>query len=163
MKLKSFDHMNCSLAQTLDLIGERWTLLILRDAFFGIRRFEQFRRDLGIARNILAARLDRLVEEEILERRPTDDSRHEYVLTDKGLDLQPVLLAMTHWGDRYRPNPKGDRVVFVERATGKPIARMGVRSHDGRTLGPREIIAVPGPGLQPPRKRRSPKTKKTNT
>ncbi len=144
--------MNCSLAQTLDVIGERWTLLILRDAFFGIRRFDQFQRDLGIARNILAARLSRLVDEGILERRPTDDSRNEYVLTDKGLALQPVLLAMTHWGDRYKPNPKGDRVVFVERATGKPIARMDVRSHDGRTLGPREIKAVPGPGLQASRK-----------
>ena len=152
MKLKSFDDMNCSLAQTLDVIGERWTLLILRDAFFGIRRFGQFQRDLGIARNILATRLNRLVDEGILERRPTDDSRNEYVLTDKGLALQPVLLAMTHWGDRYKPNPKGDRVVFVEKTTGKPIAPMDVRSHDGRTLGPREIKAVPGPGLQPPRK-----------
>ena len=155
--------MNCSLAQTLDVIGERWTLLIVRDAFFGIRRFDQFQRDLGIARNILAARLNRLVDEEILERRPTDDSRHEYVLTDKGLDLQPVLLAMTHWGDRYEPNPKGDRVVFVERATGEPIAPMVVRSCDGRTLGPREIKAVPGPGLQPSRKRRPSKAKKTAT
>jgi DNA-binding HxlR family transcriptional regulator len=163
MKLKSFDHMNCSLAQTLDVIGERWTLLILRDAFFGIRRFDQFQRDLGIARNILAARLKRLVDEGILERRPTDDSRHEYVLTDKGLDLQPVLLAMTHWGDRYKPNPKGDRVVFVERATGKPISRMGVRSQEGLTLGPREIKAVPGPGFQPPRKPKPSKTKRPET
>ena len=81
MKLKSFDHMNCSLAQTLDVIGERWTLLILRDAFVGIRRFDQFQRDLGIARNILAARLSRLVDEGILERRPTDDSRHEFSAT----------------------------------------------------------------------------------
>jgi DNA-binding HxlR family transcriptional regulator len=152
VKLKSFDHMNCSLAQTLDVIGERWTLLILRDAFFGIRRFGQFQRDLGIARNILATRLSRLVDEGILERRPTGDSRHEYVLTEKGLDLQPVLLAMTHWGDRHKPNPKGDRFVFVERATGKPIARMDVRSHDGRKLEPREVKAVPGPGIQPPRK-----------
>jgi DNA-binding HxlR family transcriptional regulator len=158
VKLKSFDHMNCSLAQALDVIGERWTLLILRDAFLGIRRFEQFQRDLGIARNILAARLSRLVDEGILERRPTEDSRHEYVLTDRGLDLQPVLLAMTHWGDRHKPNPKGDRVVFVERATGEPIAPMAVRSHDGRTLGPRDIKAVPGPGLQPAGKpRRTPR------
>ena len=70
-----------------------------------------------------------------------------------------VLLAMIHWGDRYEPNPKGDRVVFVEKATGEPIAPMGVRSHDGRTLGPGDIKAVPGPGLQRSRKRRSSKTK----
>jgi DNA-binding HxlR family transcriptional regulator len=147
MKLKSFDHMNCSLAQTLEVIGERWTLLILRDAFFGIKRFDQFQRSLGVARNILTARLNRLVEEGILERRPTDDSRQEYVLTPKGLDLQPVLLSMTHWGDRHRPNPKGDRLVFVERTSGKPIDRMGVRSRDGRRLKPRDIKAVPGRGM----------------
>jgi DNA-binding HxlR family transcriptional regulator len=146
MKLKSFDHMNCSLAQTLDVIGERWTLLILRDAFFGTKRFDQFHNSLGIARNILTARLNRLVDEGILERRRTEDSRHEYVLTEKGLDLQPVLLAMTHWGDRYKPNPEGDRLVFVERATGEPIQRMSVRSSDGRALKPREIKATPGPG-----------------
>lgn len=146
MKLKSFDHMNCSLAQALEVIGERWTLLILRDAFFGTKRFDQFQRSLGIARNILTARLNRLVAQGILERRPTEDSRHEYVLTDMGLDLQPILLSMTHWGDRYRPNSKGDRLVFVERATGNPIDRMSVRSGDGRRLKPREIKATPGPG-----------------
>src|SRR5688572_10322150 len=116
--------MNCSLAQTLDVIGERWTLLILRDAFFGIRRFDDFQRDLGIARNILSTRLRRLVEEGILERRVVDAGRAEYVLTDKGLDLQPVLLSMTHWGDKHRPHSKGKRVVFVDRATDRPIAPM---------------------------------------
>ena len=146
MKLKSFDHMNCSLAQALEVIGERWTLLILRDAFFGTKRFDQFQRSLGIARNILTARLNRLVDQGVLERRPTEDSRHEYVLTEMGLDLQPILLSMTHWGDCYRPNSKGDRLVFVERVTGKPIDRMSVRSGDGRRLKPREIKATPGPG-----------------
>lgn len=147
MKLKSFDHMNCSLAQTLEIIGERWTLLILRDAFFGTKRFDQFQQSLGIARNILTTRLNRLVEEGIFERRPVDGQHHEYLLTDKGLDLQPVLLSMTHWGDRYKPNPKGDRLVFIDRASGKPIEKMSVRSRDGRTLKPRDVKAVPGPGL----------------
>ena len=146
MKLKSFDHMNCSLAQTLDVIGERWTLLILREAFFGKKRFEEFQKGLGIARNILTSRLNRLVDEAILEKRPIEASRYEYVLTAKGLDLQPVLLAMTHWGDRHKPHPKGKRVVFIERATGEPIAPMAVRSADGRVLGAREIRATPGPG-----------------
>ncbi len=148
MKLKSFDHMNCSLAQTLDVIGERWTLLILRDAFFGTKRFEQFQKNLDIARNILTARLNRLVDEGILAKRPIDGGRFEYVLTDKGLDLQPVLLAMTHWGDKYKPNAKGKRLVFVERATGKPIAPMAVHATDGRVLKPRDIKAKPGPGLR---------------
>jgi DNA-binding HxlR family transcriptional regulator len=148
MKLKSFDHMNCSLAQTLDVIGERWTLLVLRDAFFGARRFEEFQKSLGIARNILTARLSRLVEEGILEKRPVESGRSEYVLTEKGLDLQPVLLAMTHWGDRHKPHPRGKRVVFVDRASGKPIQPMTVRAADGRVLKPREVTARRGPALK---------------
>jgi len=146
MKLKSFDHMNCSLAQTVEVIGERWTLLILREAFFGKKRFEEFRKGLGIARNILTMRLNRLVEQEILAKRPVEAGRFEYVLTPRGLELQPVLLAMTQWGDRHKPHPRGKRVVFVERATGKPIAPMAVRSADGRVLSAREIKATPGPG-----------------
>jgi DNA-binding HxlR family transcriptional regulator len=148
MKLKSFDHMNCSLAQTLDVIGERWTLLVLRDAFFGAKRFEQLQKSLGIARNILTARLNRLVEEEILDKRAVEAGRFEYVLTAKGLALQPVLLAMTHWGDKYKPNPLGRRIVFVDRETGKPIQPMTVRAADGRVLAPREVKAKPGPGLR---------------
>lgn len=146
MKLKSFDHMNCSLAQTVEAIGERWTLLILREAFFGKKRFEEFQKGLGIARNILTTRLNRLVEQEILVKRPVEAGRFEYVLTQRGLDLQPVLLAMTQWGDRHKPHPKGKRVVFVERATGKPIAPMAVRSADGRVLSARDVKATPGPG-----------------
>jgi len=148
MKLKSFDHMNCSLAQTLDVIGERWTLLVLRDAFFGARRFEQFQKSLGIARNILTARLNRLVEEGILDKRPVEAGRFEYVLTEKGLDLQPVLLAMTHWGDRYKPHAKGKRIIFVDRESGRPIQRMAAHSEDGRVLKPRDIRAKRGPALR---------------
>src|SRR5215813_6701173 len=153
MKLKSFDHMNCSLAQTLDVIGERWALLVLRDAFFGARRFDQFQKSLGIARNILTARLARLVEEGILERRPIDGGRFEYALTERGLDLQPVLLAMTHWGDKHKPNPRGKRLVFVERETGHPIQPMAVHAADGRVLKARDIKAKPGPGLSAPTRR----------
>ncbi len=146
MKLKSFDHMNCSLALTLEVIGERWTLLILRDAFFGRKRFEAFQKSLGVARNILTSRLNRLVDEGILEKRPVEAGRFEYVLTPRGLELQPVLLSMTHWGDRHKAHEKGERVVFVERATGEPIAPMSVRSADGRVLRPRDVRAIPGPG-----------------
>jgi DNA-binding HxlR family transcriptional regulator len=146
MKYKRFDHMNCSLAQTLDVIGERWTLLILRDAFFGVKRFNHFERNLGIAKNILCARLTRLVEEGLMEKRESAEGAHpEYVLTDAGRDLQPVLLAMTHWGDHYKPNPRGERLVFVERATGKPIRPMSAVSQDGRSLAPEQIKAVTGP------------------
>lgn len=148
MKYKSYRHMNCSLAQTLEIIGERWTLLILRDAFLGAKRFGQFERSLGIAKNILTTRLNLLVDEGILEKRAAADGSHfEYVLSKAGLELQPILLAMTHWGDKHRPNPAGKRLDFVERATGLSISRMGVRSKDGRVLKPRDIRAVPGPGL----------------
>ncbi len=94
MKYKSFDHMNCSLAQTLNVIGERWTLLILRDAFFGAKRFGQFEKSLGVAKNILTSRINLLVDEGILEKRESAEGAHsEYVLTEKGWDLQPVLLV----------------------------------------------------------------------
>lgn len=146
MKLKSFEDMNCSLALTLEVIGERWTLLILREAFFGKKRFEEFQNGLGIARNILSSRLNRLVSDGILQKRPVEANRFEYVLTPKGLELQPVLLSMTHWGDRHKAHAKGKRVIFVERVTGAPIAPMAVRSADGRVLGPRDIRATPGPG-----------------
>ena len=149
MKYKTFDHMNCSLAQTLNVIGDRWTLLVLRDAFFGVKRFSQFERSLGIAKNILTTRLNKLIEEGILERRTSeDDGRTDYVLTEQGLELQPILLSMTHWGDKHRPHPDGDRVIFVDRENERPIQKMGVRGEDGRKLAPREIKATPGPGLE---------------
>lgn len=148
MKLTSFSGMNCSLAQTLDVVGERWTLLILRDAFFGARRFDEFQRSLGIARNILSDRLKSLVAEGILERVPPDAVRGEYALTAKGIELQPVLIAMTHWGDKHKANPRGARITFVERETGAAIAPMSVRSGDGRELGAGDITSVIGPGLK---------------
>ncbi len=149
MKYKTFEHMNCSLAQTLNIVGERWTLLILRDAFFGARRFSQFERSLGIAKNILSARLNTLVAEGIMERREsTTDGRAEYLLTEQGRDLQPLLLSMTHWGDKHRPHPKGQRLVFVDRESGRPIQPMTVRSEDGRALRPHEVRATRGPALE---------------
>ena len=147
MKLKSFETMNCPLAQTLEVVGERWTLLVLRDVFFGARRFDDIQANLGIARNILTLRLQRLVAEGVLERRRGERGRHEYVLTEKGLDLQPVLLSLAQWGERHRPHPDGPRLQFVERATGLPIAAMGAHSEDGRLLQPKDIRATPGPGL----------------
>jgi|TARA_B110000196_G_scaffold149599_1_gene129174 DNA-binding HxlR family transcriptional regulator len=145
MKYKKFDEMNCSLAQTLDIVGERWTLLILRDAFFGTCKFSQFQANLGIARNILTTRLARLVDEGIFERTAVNQGGHaDYRLTNKGLALQPILLSMTHWGDEFKANPKGMRLTFVERETGLPIRPMSATSQEGRSLLPREIKAVSG-------------------
>ncbi|MFV0477957.1 MAG: winged helix-turn-helix transcriptional regulator [Parahaliea sp.] len=148
MKYKRFDHMKCSVAQTLDIIGERWSLLIIRDIFFGARRFSQIQRSLGIAKNILSARLNHLVDEGILSRNQAEGSAHtEYRLTRMGLDLQPVLLAMAHWGDHYRPEQEGLRVEFIERKTGKPIRKMAVISAAGETLSALDIKAIPGPAM----------------
>ncbi len=100
---RTYDNLNCSVARSLEIVGERWTLLILRDAFMGIRRFDDFQRDLGVARNVLQTRLERLVDEGLMERVPYQERpvRHEYRLTDKGRDLWPVLMAMLSWGDKY--------------------------------------------------------------
>src|SRR5688572_17895901 len=103
MERKSFEQMSCSVAQTLEVIGEWWTMLIVRDAFLGVQRFDEFQQRLGIARNVLAQRLNKLVEAGVLERRAYQEKpvRHAYVLTDKGRDLWPVLNAMRQWGDRH--------------------------------------------------------------
>lgn len=148
MKLKSFSEMNCSLAQTLEVVGERWTMLILRDAFFGVRRFEEFQRRLGIARNILSARLSHLVSEGILERRAVSPGGKwaEYRLTAKGRALQPALLALVQWGDHWYPNEEGLRVEFFDRRSDKPIRPIRAYAEDGEALEPRDIGARPGPG-----------------
>lgn len=147
MKLKSFEHFNCSLAQTLSVIGEHWTLLIVRDAFFGIRRFDDFHKSLGISRNVLTVRLNKLVQAGVLSK--SEGPGHpEYRLTEKGLALQPVMVAMTQWGDTYMPNPDGKRLTFVDRRDGKPIKPVGIYAADGRRLKPKEIKAKAGPGLR---------------
>lgn len=149
MKTANFAQMNCSIAQTLSAIGEHWTLMILRDVFFGLSRFDEFHQSLGIARNILSARLKSLVREGILERHPVhEDGRgFAYHLTDKGLDLQPILLAMTQWGDRWKGAPEGVRIEFIDRKSRQPIRALGPISEDGQALQPVDIRARPGPGF----------------
>lgn len=151
MKYKSYEHMNCSVAQALTVIGERWALLIIRDAMFGAKRFVQFERSLGISRNVLTARLNMLVEQGLMEKRPATGTKHpEYVLTQAGRDLEPVLLAITDWGDKYRPNPAGARLIFQDRETGVPIQPIHAVTEDGRPLKPGDVTAVLGPGGDPP-------------
>jgi DNA-binding HxlR family transcriptional regulator len=146
MKLKTFEHFNCSLAQTLSVIGEHWTMMIIRDAFFGLRRFDQYQRSLGIARNVLSDRLKKLTEAGILVR--SDGPGHpEYRLTEKGLSLQPIMIAMTHWGDEHMPHPKGKRLQFVDRRDEKAIKKTAIYAADGRKLKPKEIKAKRGPAL----------------
>ena len=116
-----FSQLDCSVARTLEVVGERWSLLIVRDALYGVRRFEDFQSDLGIARNILTDRLKRLVEQGVLERvayaeRPV---RYEYRLTERGKDLTPVILAMMRWGDRWFPGDSGPPVKLTHTLCGE--------------------------------------------
>jgi len=126
----------CSLPQALEVMGERWSFLILRAAFSGVVHFEDFWSRLGIARNILANRLARLVDHGILIRLPSkqDRRRVEYHLTAKGADLLPAMLALRQWGEKYALGGPPDRVL-VDRRDGRPIALVAIRAHDGRELG----------------------------
>jgi DNA-binding HxlR family transcriptional regulator len=131
MKRSSFAGMSCSVARTLDVVGEWWSLLVLRDAFSGVRRFEDFQRSLGIARNILADRLQTLVEYGVLERRRYQErpERHEYRLTDRGRDLYPVLIALMRWGDRWAADEMGPPIVLTHKACEHDVMPVMVCPH----------------------------------
>lgn len=139
----------CSIAKALEVVGERWTLLIVRDVMGGARRFDQLQKGLGIARNVLTARLQRLVEEDILERRPYQESppRYEYFLTEKGLDLWPALIALLGWGDRHTDYPDGPPLLILHKACGGRVSDRGVCESCGELLHARDARAVPGPAV----------------
>jgi DNA-binding HxlR family transcriptional regulator len=136
VKRTSFATAECPVARSLDVIGDWWSLLIVRDAMFGMRRFGEFQTSLGIARNILAARLRALVANGILETAPATDggSHRDYLLTAKGRDLFPIMVALRQWGDRYLFEPGERYNELVDRDDGQPIKRLELRAHDGRLL-----------------------------
>lgn len=161
MGRKRFDDMNCSIAQALEALGDWWTLLIVRDAFFGARRFGEFESSLGIAKNILTARLRRLVEHGVFERvsAGTAGDRYEYHLTDKGRALLPVLVALREWSDEWVYGRGNEPLIFRERATGRRIPRLRVTNRDGKELTLEDISATPGPGASAEtRKRLAPRS-----
>jgi DNA-binding HxlR family transcriptional regulator len=139
----------CSIARSLEVVGERWSLLIVRDVMNGHRRFDELQKALGIARNVLSARLQRLIDEDILERRAYQHNpeRHEYFLTEKGLDLWPALIALLNWGDRHSPSPDGPPMLIVHKECGGAVNDRGICESCGEVLGARDARAVPGPGL----------------
>jgi DNA-binding HxlR family transcriptional regulator len=134
---------NCSIARTLEIVGERWSLLVLRDVFLGVHRFDALQRDLGVARNVLAARLERLVGEGILEKAPYQErpTRHEYRLTEKGLDLWPIFVELLRWGDRHAPGPEGPPVLLRHRDCGGLLGDHRICERCGAPLGVRDISA----------------------
>ncbi|MGH2953026.1 MAG: winged helix-turn-helix transcriptional regulator [Solirubrobacterales bacterium] len=138
----------CSIARTLEVLGERWTLLIIRDVFNRRRRFEQIQENLGVARNVLSARLQWLVDEGILEKRPYQErpTRFEYFLTDKGLDLWPVMISMLAWGDRHLAGGHGPPMVVRHQECGGKVDGRGICERCGERLGARDAYTEYGPG-----------------
>ncbi|WP_368877655.1 winged helix-turn-helix transcriptional regulator [Providencia vermicola] len=126
----------CPVARSLNLIGDRWSLLIIRDAFDGIRRFRDFQKNLGVARNILSDRLRKLVEANILEMREASDGTayQEYILTPEGENLFPIVVAFRQWGEKYLFEPNEPRSILVDKETGAEIGLMLPVSKDGKVL-----------------------------
>lgn len=148
----AFSADNCSVARTLSVVGEKWTLLVLREAFYGVRRFSDFQAHLGIARNLLTARLATLVDHGILDRQtyqePNSRARQEYRLTQKGRDLLPALIALLQWGDTYLADPEGPAVIVEHNDCGGAVHAELRCAHDHGPLTARDAHPVPGPGAR---------------
>jgi DNA-binding HxlR family transcriptional regulator len=144
--------VNCSVGKALSVVGERWSLLIVREAFDGARRFQEFRTRLGIASNLLSTRLDTLVEAEVLERVPYRDpggrQRDEYQLTERGADLRLVIFALLQWGDKYLADPEGPSVIPRHADCNEPTHVVVECAAGHGPLGPRAVLRTPGPGAQ---------------
>jgi DNA-binding HxlR family transcriptional regulator len=144
---------NCSIARTLQVLGEKWTLLIVREVFYGSTRFEQFHSALQCPRNLLSERLSKLVDEGILERsdyrEPGSRARKEYHLTDQGRELMPILLALREWGDRYKAGPEGPPVLTRHAGCGKMVQLALTCSAGHVVTTPDEVELVDGPGARP--------------
>lgn len=149
MQRTSFEDVNCSVAQCLEVVGEWWSLLIIRDAFLGVKRFDDFQARLGISRNILNQRLTHLVENGILQRVPYQERppRSEYRLTEKGRDLWTVITALREWGDRWAA-PSGAPLEIRHKSCGELTNIVSVCSHCGEKLDARSVTAEPGPGAR---------------
>jgi DNA-binding HxlR family transcriptional regulator len=145
-------HRACSIARALEIIGDRWTVLVLRDAFRGLHRFDDFRRDLDIARPVLADRLRRLVDAGVLERRQYCERppRFEYHLTPMGVDLSPALVALMRWGDHWLSGSAGPPTVLVHGPCGHELDQTYVCWSCGQTFPPTAIRSRPGPGAEAP-------------
>ncbi len=145
MRWQEIGRLECSIARSLAVIGDRWTLLVLRDCFLGARRFVQFQQSLGLSPHLLSRRLAKLHREGILERRPYQKHpvRHEYRLTAKGLDLYPVILSLLGWGDRWMSGKAGSPLELVHRGCGHRTRPALTCSECGETLRAREMTAKP--------------------
>ncbi len=143
---------NCSVHRTLDVVGEKWTFLVLREAYFGVRRFEDFAHALGCARNLLSRRLATLVEHGVLRREPYREpgmrERIEYALTPKGLELYPVLVALMQWGDRWSADRAGPAIVVYHHGCGAPVRATLACAAGHEGLAAQDTRVRPGPGAR---------------
>lgn len=149
MKWQDVGEMPCSVARSLAILGDRWTLLVLRNAFLGLRRFDDLQANLGVTRHVLADRLGRLVEAGVLKKVPYQDNppRHEYRLTEMGRDLYPVLLALTRWGDRWLDEGRGAPLEYLHKSCGRKFRPTMVCSECGEAVHPHDVVPMAGPGL----------------
>ena len=153
MRRIDFARMRCPVARAMAVLGERWTILILREAFAGTTRFDAFERNLGIAPNILSARLAALVGHGLLERVP-EGARQSYRLTERGRDAFPLYLAIRDWGARHFSDPEGPPTLMIDTMTGEAVTAPVPRRADGTRIGPADVRILPGPGANAAIRRR---------
>ena len=156
MRNSEFPSQTCSVARTLEIVGEWWTLLIVREAFFGTRRFSDFATNLGIAKNVLSDRLAKLVEAGVLERKPVvgRGNPQDYALTHKGKDLFPAIIALMQWGDRWIYGAERAPIRVLDRESGEEIAHMEVTTRGVKPLRLNQALVAPGPGADETTRRR---------
>jgi len=148
MLRNDYESQSCSIAGALEVVGERWSLLIVRDILLGLRRFDELQAQLGIARNVLQSRLTRLQDHGVIERVPYQERplRYEYRLTEKGLDLWPTIVALMQWGDEYAPPDGGPAVLIEHRGCGGAVDEHRICERCGAKLTARDAVGRPGPG-----------------
>jgi DNA-binding HxlR family transcriptional regulator len=148
VKQNRLANKECSMARAMEIVGDRWTILILREAYYGVKRFDEFEYYVGVAPNILSNRLKKLVEAGVMARVPLPEhaGRYEYVLTEKGRDFFPAYLALKKWGDNWLAEPDGPQVVFRDRYAGRPIEYPELRTAGGKPLRLEDVEVIAGAG-----------------
>jgi len=161
MRRTSLAHAECPIARALDAIGDWWSLLIIRDALLGLRRFGEFQRSLGLAKNILTVRLRALVDRRILSMAPASDGSayQEYLLTPKGRGLFPVLVALRQWSEEFDETPAEIATILVDRKTGRPVRKLELHARDGRLLDAGDTALRPRPPSSLRAKRSNPESR----
>jgi DNA-binding HxlR family transcriptional regulator len=154
VKRTSFEKAECPIARSLDVIGDWWSLLIIRDALLGKRRFSEFQKSLGLAKNILTVRLRALVDHGILKTAPASDGSayQEYLLTPKGRGVFPVLVALRQWSEEFDARPEEIATLLVDREKGRPVRKLELHAEDGRLLGAADTALKPRRGARPARR-----------